>query len=175
MNRPPASTHNTDFERTKMKRLLKFYKYALAWENYLLLGRAIRSAWLVRRLLPEGTPSPNFASALAAVEKLYLPPQPGWTISNPGKVIHFAGFVVNFPFEWGKCVQQSLIIYRLLNGYGVPAKICFGISRNEAITDGHAWVIRLDEPERAVAEKSDPRERFTLVYASPLPQSHPPL
>jgi hypothetical protein len=152
-----------------MKRLLKFYRYVFAWENYLLLARAIRAAWLVRKFLPENIPSPHFASALGAVEKLYLPPQPGWSISSEEKVVRCASFVVNFPIEWGKCVQQSLIVYRLLNGYGIPAKVCFGISRDSSSTEGHAWVVRLDAPGRAIAEKVDPRERFKLVYASQHP------
>lgn len=152
-----------------MKRLLKFYKYVFAWESYLLLARTIQAARLVRKLLPENVPSPHFASALDVVEKLYLPPQPGWKISSDEKVVRFASFVINFPVEWGKCVQQSLIVYRLLNGYGIPARICFGVSRDESSSAGHAWVIRMDQPERAIAEKVDPRERFKLVYASPLP------
>lgn len=152
-----------------MQRLLKFYRYVFAWENYLLLARVIQAARLVRRFLPENVPSPHFASALGVVEKLYLPPQPGWKISNDEKVVRFASFAVNFPVQWGKCVQQSLIAYRLLNGYGIPAKICFGVSRDESSIDGHVWVIRLDQPERAIAEKFDPRERFTVVYASPQP------
>jgi len=152
-----------------MKRLLKFYRYAFAWENYPLLARAIRAAWLVRRRLPEPTPSPHFASALAAVEALYLPPQPGWKVSDAEKIVRFAAFAVGFPAEWGKCVQQSLIAYRLLNGYGIPAKICFGVSRVEPSSEGHAWLIKLSEPERAFAEAVDPRERFTPVYTSPLP------
>lgn len=152
-----------------MKRLLKFYKYVFAWENYLLLARTIQAAGLVRTLLPENVPSPHFASALGVVEKLYLPPQPGWKISSAEKIVRFASFAVNFPTAWGKCVQQSLIAYRLLNGYGIPARICFGVSRDESSTDGHAWVVRQDQPERALAEAVDPRERFTLVYASPYP------
>jgi len=161
-----------------MKHLLKFYRYAFGWENYLLLARAIRAAWMVRRHLPERSISPHFGSALAAVERLYLPPQPGWEISDEAKVARFAAFVVGFPVEWGKCVQQSLIVYRLLNGYGVPARICFGVRRDGAdgksgdVGDGHAWVVKLDEPGRAFAETHDPRERFTLVYASPLPAAH---
>lgn len=134
-----------------------------------MLVRAIQAAWLVRKFLSEDAPSPHFASALGVVEKIYLLPQPGWKISSDEKVVHFASFVVNFPVQWGKCVQQSLIAYRLLNGYGIPAKVCFGVSRDEQSTDGHAWVVRLDQPERAIAEKVDPRERFKIVYASPHP------
>lgn len=155
-----------------LKKLLKFHKYAFAWENYLLLARAIRAAMLVRRSLAENTPSPRLLSSLNAVNQIYLPPQPGWKISDPEKIALFASFVVNFPLTWGKCVQQSLITYRLLNGYGVPAKICFGVNRDGANSDGndgHAWVIRLSDPRHAIGEKFDPRERFKLVYTSPLP------
>lgn len=152
-----------------MKHLLKFYRYAFAWENYLLLVRAIRAAQVVRRHLPEQALSPHFASALAAVEQMYLPPQTGWQISDETKIARFAAFVVGFPIEWGKCVQQSLIAFRLLNGYGIPARICFGVSRNQDLNEGHAWVIKLNEPERAFAEAVDPRERFTPVYTSSLP------
>ena len=154
-----------------MKHLLKFYRYIFDWENYLLLARTIQAARLVRRHLPERQPSPHFAAALAAVEQLYLPPQSGWKISDEQKIVRFAGFVTNFPTEWGKCVQQSLIVYRLLNGYGIPARVCFGVSRNPNSSEGHAWVVKLDEPDCPLTESTDPRERFTMVYASPLPEA----
>lgn len=152
-----------------MKHLLKFYRYIFDLENYLLLVRAIQAARLVRRHLPERALSPHFASALSAVESLYLPKQAGWKISDEQKIARFAAFVTSFPTEWGKCVQQALIVYRLLNGYGIPAKVCFGVSRDQQIADGHAWVVKLSEPECPFAESTDPRERFTLVYASPMP------
>lgn len=154
-----------------MTRLLKFYRYIFGLENYLLLARTVQAAWRVRRLLPDRLPSPYFASALDAVDKIYLSPQKGWTISDEEKIARFAGFVVNFPTQWGKCVQQSLVIYRLLNGYGIPAKICFGVSRDQNSNDGHAWVIKLSEPERPFAEDVDPRERFKTVYISPIPEA----
>lgn len=158
-----------------MKHLLKFYRYIFDWENYLLLARAIEAARLVRRHLPERAVSPHFPSALTAVERLYLPPQPGWKISDQEKIARFAAFVTGFPIEWGKCVQQSLIVYRLLNGYGIPAKICFGVSRDqlgdEPANEGHAWVVKLSEPERPFAETTDPREKFTMVYTSSLPEN----
>jgi len=152
-----------------MKHLLKFYRYIWGWENYLLLARTIQAARLVRRHLPEQALSPHFASALTAVEGLYLPPQPGWKISEAEKIARFAAFVTAFPVEWGKCVQQALIVYRLLNGYGIPAKICFGVSRNASANEGHAWVIKLGEPSRPFGEKTDPNENFTMVYTSPYP------
>ena len=153
-----------------MRHLLKFYRYIFEWENYLLLARAIEAARLVRRHLPEQAISPQFGSALTVVDRLYLPPQIGWAISEEEKIARFAAFVINFPVEWGKCVQQSLIVYRLLNGYGIPAKICFGVSRDQTTTDGHAWVEKLSEPERPFAELSNPREKFTVVFTSPCPK-----
>jgi hypothetical protein len=156
-----------------MKHLLKFYRYIFDLENYLLLVRAIKAARLVRMNLPERAVSPHFASALSAVDRLYLPPQPGWKISDEEKIARFAAFVTGFPVEWGKCVQQSLIVYRLLNGYGIPSKICFGVSRDETPDEGHAWVVKLGEPARPFVETTDPHERFTMVYASPLPEAAP--
>ena len=152
-----------------MKHLLKFYRYIFAWENYLLLARTIQAARLVRQVMPEKSLSPHFASAVSAVDDMYLQKQPGWHISDDRKIVWFAAFATNFPTEWGKCVQQSLILYRLLNGYGIPAKICFGVSRNPDSNEGHAWVVKLSNPECPIAESVNLRERFTLVYSSPMP------
>ena len=149
-----------------MRRLLKFYRYAFEWENYQLLARTIYAAWLVRRHLDEQLRSPHLSAVLPAVNKLYLSPQPNWNVSDPKRIALFASFVVNFPISWGKCAQQSLVMYRLLNGYGIPAKICFGIDRGEPEQDGHAWLIT---PAGVFAEDSDPRERFKTVYISPRP------
>src|SRR5262249_27161661 len=125
-----------------LKILLKFHKYAFAWENYLLLARAIRAAILLRQSLGEKRASPHLSSSLTAVHRMYLPPQSGWRISDPEKISRFASFIVKVPNRWGRCVQRSLITYRLLNGYGVPARICFGVSRDESNETGHAWVVR---------------------------------
>jgi hypothetical protein len=152
-----------------MKKLLKFYKYAFDWENYPLLWRTVRAAWLARKHIEERAASPHFPSSLNAVNRMYLRPQ-GWKISDPDKIALFASFVINFPMTWGKCVQQSLITYRLLNGYGIPAKICFGVSYDESSSDGHAWVVKLNEPENCFGDEGNPGEKFKLVYSSPLPE-----
>jgi hypothetical protein len=157
-----------------IKQLFKFYRYAFAWENYLLLARTWEAARLVRRLLPQSTLSPSLAEALPAVNALYLPPQAGWHISDAEKIASFASFAVSFPFRWGRCLQQALILYRLLNGYGIPARICFGINPAEPELEGHAWVVRLSDMRRAFAETSDPQQRFKLIYSSPLPASVQP-
>ena len=153
-----------------VKPLLKFYRYAWAWENYLLLARVIRAAWLVRRHLRDRSVSPRLEAALPAINALYLPPQPHWQISDSQKIARFASFIVRFPTGWGRCLQQSLITYRLLNGYGIPTRLCLGISQTAPPTNGHAWVTRLSDRGRAFAEAADPRERFILIYTSPLPE-----
>ncbi|HEX4947062.1 MAG TPA: lasso peptide biosynthesis B2 protein [Blastocatellia bacterium] len=149
--------------------LRNFHHYALAWENYLLLARVIRTAWQVRRVIPASSITPKLVSALPAIDSFYLPPQPNWRLSDAKKVAWFANFIVNFPVRWGKCLQRSLIVYRLLNGYGEPARLLVGVDETDATADGHVWVVRLCDGDRVFAEAVEPRERFTVIYASPLP------
>jgi hypothetical protein len=150
---------------------LKFYRYAFARENYLLLVRVARAARLVRRQLRHRAGAadltPQLKAALPVIPALYLPPQPQWQISEAEKIVRFASFAVAFPVRWGRCLQQSLIAWRLLNGYGIPAQLCIGVSRTDP-DQGHVWVTRIAD-NQALAESSDPRERFRMIYASPLP------
>ena len=155
-----------------ISRLLKFYREAGVWENYLLLARTFHAAWLVRRHLPDQAVTPQLAATLPAIDALYLPPQPHWQISDAGKIAQFANHIVNFPRRWGRCVQRALILYRLLNGYGLPTRLCLGLSREQPERDGHAWVTRLSDGGRAFAEADDPHLRFTLIYVSPLPPTN---
>jgi hypothetical protein len=154
-----------------IRRLLKFHRYAFALENYQLLARVICAALLVRRQLRHLAGSvaitPQLKAALPVIPQLYLSPQPRWQISEAEKIVRFAAAAVDFPTRWGMCLQRSLIAWRLLNGYGIPAQLCIGISRDDPAR-GHVWVTRIKD-NCALAESSDPRERFTLIYASPLP------
>lgn len=147
----------------------QMWRYGRAWPNYLLLMRAIQAAWLVRRYLAERRISPHLAATITAAEKLYLPPQSSWRGVDEEAIIRFTGFVVGVPLTWGRCVQRSLIAYRLLNGYGIPTRFCCGIHREDQSLDGHAWVEKLDEPKRALGENSDPYLRYLPVYTSPFP------
>ncbi|MFN0086956.1 MAG: lasso peptide biosynthesis B2 protein [Blastocatellia bacterium] len=153
---------------------LRFCRYAFAIENYLLLARAIRAARLVKKYLKTDAPSPAFPASVRAAEALHLPPQPGWRLSDPARIAHLASLLVRVPSEWGRCVQRSLIAYRLLNGYGYPARICFGVRKDSRGDDdltrhGHAWIVKLDDPHRAYAEAADPDEKFKIVYSAPPP------
>ncbi len=63
------------------------------------------------------------------------------------------------------CVKQSLILFHFLRKYGHPAKIHFGISKNDAGNlHGHAWVSLDGEP---FAEAGNPRNEFKETYVFP--------
>lgn len=152
-----------------LKRIWQTMEYGRAWENYLLLVRTIQAAWLVRRHLAARQLSPQLVTTIAAVEQLYLPPQPGWRGVEAETILRFAGFAVGVPLTWGRCVQKSLIAYRLLNGYGIPVRFCCGVHRQDQALDGHAWVEKVREPKRALGESSDPYQHYLPVYISPMP------
>jgi hypothetical protein len=149
--------------------LRNFYRYAFAAENYWLLLRVVRAAWHVRQVLPDSSITPKLVSALPTIDSFYLPPQPNWRLSDAKKIAWFANFIVNFPTRWGRCLQRSLIVYRLLNGYGEPARLLIGVDKQDATAEGHVWVVRLCDGDRVFAEAREPRERFTVIYTSPLP------
>jgi hypothetical protein len=67
-------------------------------------------------------------------------------------------------------VKRSLIVYRLLNGYGIPARVQFGIDRNNQTQPGHAWVCLLCAPHEAFGETENPTKRFLPVFTSALPE-----
>ena len=151
------------------KQLLKFYCYAGAWENYVLMWRVIQSARLVRRRIKDQAITPKLKAILPFIDEFFLVPQKRWHLSDAKKIAWFANFIVNFPFRWGRCLQRSLIVYRLLNGYGMPSNLYIGVNQQDAIADGHVWVVRLSDNGLAFAEVSEPGEKYTILYRSPLP------
>ncbi|MBK8315984.1 MAG: lasso peptide biosynthesis B2 protein [Acidobacteria bacterium] len=153
-----------------MRKLWKFYRYCFELENYVLLVRAAGAALHVRRQLSDNRPSPLLSAAIEAVERVYLSRQPRWVISDYAKIPQFAHLVTNFPYTWGKCVQHSLICYRLLNGYGMPARVCFGIKRSDETGEGHSWVEAADNPNQSLTEPGMPIDRFIPIYKSRLPE-----
>ncbi len=152
-----------------MNKWLRRCRYALAWENYQLLFRAASALYLTRAYLKDHRPSPLLSAAIQAVDPIYLRAQKGWKISDPERIVRLAAFLVRLPFIRGKCVQQSLVSYRLLNGYGIPARICFGIKADNLQEAGHAWVVLPGPPDRALGERFAPQTRFKMVYQSPRP------
>lgn len=157
----------------KFKQILKFYRYAGAWENYLLMWRVIYSAWLVRRHIKDQAITPKLKAILPSlhefIHEFFLTPQKRWRLSDAKKIAWFANFIVNFPFRWGRCLQRSLIVYRLLNGYGMPSSFFIGVNHQDVTADGHVWVVRLSDNGLAFAEASEPGEKYTIIYRSPLP------
>lgn len=135
----------------------------------MLLVRVMRTALLVRQSVREKSVTPKLSSVLPVIDSFYLQPQPHWRLSDAKKVAWFANFIVNFPVQWGRCLQRSLIIYRLLNGYGEPARLCIGVPRQDSLADGHVWVQRLCDDGKGFAESFEPQDRYQIVYTSPLP------
>jgi hypothetical protein len=58
------------------------------------------------------------------------------------------------------CLQQALMLYRVLNGLGSPVTIHFGVQKNGSILRGHSWITF---EGRLVAEPASVRE-FVAVY-----------
>jgi len=148
----------------------KLYKNFLEREVWQLLFRTILSARLVRQTLAGSGIDPFLSPAISAANSLYLAPQSGWTISKPHLIAKAANPAVVLPRPWGHCVHQSLITYRLLNGYGIPAKICFGISLNNPVAEGHAWIRVVNPMDQALAGAPEPLDRFQVVYVSADPE-----
>lgn len=151
----------------------QLWKYGRTPANYWLGMRTLRTAWLVKRTLAKAgelQATPTLATAIAAVTPLTLSPQPHWRGVSPETIVQFAGFVVNQPLTWGRCVQRSLVAYRLLNGYGFPARICFGIQREDERQAGHAWVELWATPRCALGESNDPYQQYLPVYQSAPPE-----
>lgn len=148
----------------------KLYNNFLEREVWQLLFRTILSARLVRQTLAGSGIDPGLSPAISAANSLYLAPQSGWTISKPHLIAKAANLAVVLPRPWGHCVHQSLITYRLLNGYGIPAKICFGISLNNPVAEGHAWIRVVNPMDQALAGAPEPLDRFQVVYVSADPE-----
>lgn len=146
-------------------------------ENYLLAGRAIRIAWQVWRALPERRSSPHLGPAIRAAAVLNadsaLKSRAGARkIADPGRIVWLADLLTRLPVRWGRCVQQTLITFRLLNDYGIPASICYGIPRDNPVGEGHAWV-RLWQPEDRALLPPEPLDRFRIVFILPTPPDLP--
>ena len=159
-------------------KLFRISRAMLVRENYPLLFRAISAAWLVWRVLPERRVNPSLGPAIRAVDEIYLAPQPGWKITEPEKIAKIADLLTRLPLKWGRCVQHSLITYRLLNGYGIPASICYGIPDDGATgeAEGHAWVSTLRESDRRLGgsgNAGNPGAGFRVVFVSPRPPPPP--
>lgn len=152
-------------------KLFMISRAMLVRENYPLLFRAISAAWLVWRALPERRVNPSLGPAIRAVDEIYLAPQPGWKITEPEKIAKIADLLTRLPLKWGRCVQHSLITYRLLNGYGIPASICYGIPGDGATgeAEGHAWVRTVRESDRRLVGPDNPGAGFRVVFVSPRP------
>lgn len=141
------------------------------FENWLLLLRTVMAARLVLRHLEGHRVKPDIASSIRAAEEICLSSKTGWTIRQPHLIASAAHLITRIPITWGECVQQSLITYRLLNGYGIPCQICFGVSLANPAADGHAWIRTIHPEDQHLAGGAEPLDRFQIVYISPRQQA----
>ena len=169
---PPAQIH---FERsvdwrggmTGKARWTTWIAWVSGWPNWRQVSRTVQAAWWVWRTMRGAGISPGVRRAIEAAESAYQPPQPGWRGAAPREVQRWAGRLVRFPRRWGRCVQESLIVYRTLSGYGIPATFCLGLSTEYSSEVGHAWVETLSTSQEDALPL--PREPFLIVYRSPRP------
>ena len=152
-----------------MSLLRSLQRYGLSWENYLLLGRTLTAARQVRHLVKDPSPTPPISSILPIINEFYLSPQTAWHISDAEKIAWFANFITKIPFPWGRCVHRSLIVYKLLNGYGIPARLMIGIIPGKEDVAGHVWVSRVSDGNRAFAEAEEPTAKYLPVFTSARP------
>lgn len=154
-----------------MRLLGALQRYGLKWENYLLLGRTLSAARQVRHLVRDQSPTPPISTILPIINDFYLAPQTAWHISDAEKIAWFANFITKFPVAWGRCVHRSLIVYKLLNGYGIPARLIIGIVPGREDLAGHVWVSRIGDGNQAFAEAEEPTKKYLPVFSSALPKS----
>lgn len=139
-------------------------------ETIQLLFRTLAAARVVRSALTGSGIDPNLGPAIRAAELVYLPPQTGWKISDPRLIASAATVATALPRRWGRCVQQSLITYRLLNGYGIPARVCYGVSIASPDQSGHAWIRTVNPSDQVLVGSVEPLDRFRLVFVSAEPR-----
>ena len=61
------------------------------------------------------------------------------------------------------CLKQSLVLYYLFNRAGIPARICFGIRKEDSQLSGHSWI----ETPSSDRNNPDPHNEFVEIYAYP--------
>ncbi len=62
------------------------------------------------------------------------------------------------------CLTQSLLAFNALRRSGHDVVVCFGIAKGNGNVHGHCW---LELDGEALAEASDPRPAFRVIYSYP--------
>ena len=167
-----ARAHWSLYFQSQVRRVQVWHRLLGKWlrpESLLLLLRTLSAARVVRDALAGCGIDPNLGPAIRAVESVYLPPQAGWRISDPRLIASAAIVMTTLPRRWGRCVQQSLITYRLLNGYGIPAKVCYGVSIANPDQSGHAWIRAVKPSDQELVGSREPLDHFRTVFVSAVP------
>lgn len=62
------------------------------------------------------------------------------------------------------CLPQSLVLFHVLSGWGLPVRIHFGVRKQDGVVAGHAWLDLDGEP---FCEPHDPRLLYRIVHSHP--------
>ena len=62
------------------------------------------------------------------------------------------------------CLPQSLVLFHLLSGWGLPVRIHFGVRKQDGAVAGHAWLDLDGEP---FCEPHDPRLLYHTIHSHP--------
>jgi|SRR5690606_18639048 len=60
------------------------------------------------------------------------------------------------------CLPQSLVLFHLLSGWGLPVRIHFGVRKQDGAVVGHAWLELDGEP---FCEPHDPRPFYHIIHS----------
>ncbi len=93
-----------------------------AWWLFLLVGLALRLL-PATRLLPRG-PVTGTARPSLPLERI------GWLVRVAGR----------YAPRRATCLEEALVLARMLRGEGVDATVRFGVARDERGLRGHAWL-----------------------------------
>lgn len=84
---------------------------------------------------------------------------------DPARLVWMADGVLRRCYRDRYCMKRALLLFHFLRKWGHPARIHFGIRKQNGVLAGHAW-LSLDES--VFAEHTDPEAQFKEIYAYPV-------
>jgi len=136
---------------TKLRQLSSADRWVLFRAALLLpmmhAGLALVGYYRLRRILERLIPQEKAAAQGNDTELL----------QEARRIAHLASIAARRGPYRATCLRRSLVLWWLLRGQGIPAKLYFGVRKEQQHLEAHAWV----EYEGSVLnDQSDTRERF---------------
>ena len=83
---------------------------------------------------------------------------------DPSRLVWLVKGLLKFPFKNDFCMQQSILLMYYLRRWGYDVSLIYGISKNQTVFKGHAWIELDGEP---FAENRNPRDVYAITYSYP--------